>query len=108
MYCVFPTKSKVRNLGFDGSGVTCSVRSAFNSQQIDMDPSFSLDNFEIRDYPQIKSLYNKKYSLSPVQRLLVRIEYFQYRITGKPFREYALIKKLMGVHLSLVKYKEQN
>ncbi len=108
MYCIFPTKSKVRNLGFDGSGVTCSVREAFNKQQIDMDPTFTLDDFEIRDYPQIKSLYKIKYSLSPIQRLLVRFEYFQYRITGKPFREYALIKKLMGAHLSLVKYKEQN
>ena len=110
MYCIFPTKSKVRNLGFDGSGVTgtCGKRSAFENQNIDMDSFFSLDSFFIQDYPQIKILYRKKYSLSVIQRWLVRIEYYQFRITGKAFREYFLFRQLMRAHLLLVNKKEQN
>ena len=103
MYCIFPTKSKVRNRGFDGSGATgtCGVTSYYDNQSIDADFSFVLDNFDIQEYSQINTLYKKKYSLSPIQRLLVRIEYCQYRMTGKPFREYFLIRELMKAHLIL-------
>lgn len=40
MYCVFPTHSKVRNLGHDGSGIHCGKSDVFSKQLIDENYSF--------------------------------------------------------------------
>lgn len=43
MYCVFPTITKVRNLGHDGSGIHCGVTNLYLKQLID--ENYSFENF---------------------------------------------------------------
>lgn len=92
--CIFPRISKVRNHGFDGSGKNCTVINTYETQVVDQNQEFLLDDFEIKDYPAIKVLHDRIYSASFVQRVLITIEYFQFRITGKVFRDYSFIKRI--------------
>ena len=96
---VFPAVSKVRNHGFDGEGANCAVINTFAKQRIDESPSFALDDFEIKRYPQIDKLHDIQYAGNLLFRLLVRIEYFQWRFTGKAFRDWELIRALIELRV---------
>lgn len=98
-YCIFPVASKVRNHGFDGSGSHCARIDKYEEQMIDGAASFVLDDFEIREYPQIQELFNKQYSPNWKVRFLVRAEYLLFRITGKCFHDFAPLRSLMQSRL---------
>ena len=99
--CIFPVVSKVRNHGFDGSGSHCADINTFENQKIDQSSEFSLDDFEIKSYHAIDILHDKQYSASFGQRFLIRLEYYQFRITGKAFRDYYLIKRIQRLRVKL-------
>lgn len=103
-YSIFPTVSKVRNHGFDGEGTHCAVINTYAKQKIDESPSFVLDDFELKHYLQIDKLHDKQYAGKFFFRILTRIEYFQWRFTGKAFRDWkpirALIKKRVKYSLN--------
>ena len=102
-YSIFPTVSKVRNHGFDGEGAHCAVINTYAKQKIDESPSFVLDDFELKHYPQIDKLHDKQYAGNLFFRILTRIEYFQWRFTGKNFRDWELTRRItrMRVKYSL-------
>ena len=103
-YSIFPTVSKVRNNGFDGDGLHCAVINTYAAQKIDESTSFVLDDFEIKHYTQIDKLHDIQYAGKLLFRILVRIEYFQWRFTGKAYRDWkpirALIKKRVKYSLN--------
>ena len=102
-YSIFPTVSKVRNHGFDGEGAHCAVINTYAKQKIDESPTFVLDDFELKDYPQIDKLHDKQYAGNFFFRILTRLEYFQWRFTGKSFRDWELTRRItrMRVKYSL-------
>ena len=94
-YSIYPRVSKVRNWGFDSSASHCAEISAFARQEIDRETDFSLDDFEIGPAPDTDRLHDLHYAQGLGVRLLTRIEYAQWRITGKAFRDYGAILKLL-------------
>lgn len=98
---IFPVVTKVRNHGFDAEGGHCAEINTYAKQRIDESPYFVLDDFEIKDYPQIDKLHDIQYAGNRLFRFLVRIEYLQWRITGKAFKDWKLIK---AIQKARVKY----
>ncbi len=80
MYCIFPTVSKVRNHGFDGSGINCCINEVYSQQQIDIAEKFVMDSFDIKDYPKVllyhKSLYERKW----IVKRICEFEYILFRL----------------------------
>lgn len=81
-YCIFPQVSKVRNNGFDGSGLNCMVTDIYTKQEIDKMVSFEFDEFEIKSYKQIDYVHDKLYSGSWIKRRICELEYLYFRLTG--------------------------
>ena len=99
---IFPVVTKVRNHGFDSEGAHCAEINTYAKQRIDESPSFVLDDFDsTKDYPQIDKLHDVQYAGNLLFRILVRIEYLQWRITGKAFRDWKLVK---AIQKARVKY----
>ena len=81
-YCIFPRISKVKNHGFDGSGLNCVTTNVYSEQEIDTLSSFDFDNFEIKPYPGINRVHDKLYSGSWIKRRICEMEYLFARLTG--------------------------
>lgn len=81
-YCIFPLVSKVRNYGFDGSGLNCKVDSVYAEQEIDQSVSFDFDKFEVKPYKAIVNMQNKMYGGTWVVKRICEIEYVIYRVFG--------------------------
>lgn len=80
-YCVFPTVSKVRNLGHDGTGVNCLARDylRFSNQTLDQDVFFKYENSFPYDLKIINNRYLKYFSLSlrgKIKYNFIRIMFF--------------------------------
>lgn len=87
---IFPTISKVRNLGNDGSGVNCHrVIPEFESQPIDEKDSFEYSEGVLMQPPVHLSTYMK---VNLVKRIGIFFRYLWYRMTGKD-----LLKKVIKV-----------
>lgn len=70
-YCIFPTVSKVRNSGHDGSGVHCGYaeNDIFSTQEIDNDNDYKLSkNVPIKDTEVSKTL-RKYFSITYPQKI---------------------------------------
>ena len=94
-YCIFPRVSKVRNWGFDGSGVNCETISNWERMEIDTDQSFELDHFDIKDYPEIRKLEKQVYGFSKwYMNLYMTIDYIYFRLRGHRLIESQIVKKL--------------
>lgn len=100
-YSIFPAVSKVRNWGFDGDGSHCAVINTYAKQKIDESPTFVLDDFEIKQYPQIDQLHDKQYAGKRLFRILTRMEYFQWRFTGKAFRDWKSVRAIQRKRVKL-------
>lgn len=87
VYCIFPTLSKVRNYGFDGSGLNCTVNTLYAEQEIDGQTNFEFDDFDIREYKPLKKLQDKEYGGTWIVRRICEIEYLFYRIFGINFTD---------------------
>ena len=82
VYCIFPSLSKVRNYGFDGSGLNCKTNSLYVRQEIDTQPYFEFDNFEIREYEPLKKIQDKEYGGTWINRRMCEVEYLFFRMFG--------------------------
>lgn len=98
-YCIFPTKSKVRNKGFDGSGTNCRKTSVYEDQPIDEDRSFDYPDIEIKDYLPIKKVYNRLYAGTFWKRIYCVIEYCMFRLFGFNSRS----KWMLKIHRTVLK-----
>lgn len=85
-YCIFPTISKVRNWGYDGTGLNSDNNPKWiTSVELDTSATFEFDEFEIKDYPEVKELVRQMYHTPPGHPflwILILKKYFFYRITG--------------------------
>lgn len=79
-YCIFPRVSKVRNNGFDGSGLNCYVNESYKQQSIDTDTTFQIEDFELKDYDEILSAYKAIYERGWIINFLCVMEYWIFRI----------------------------
>jgi hypothetical protein len=92
-YCLYPAISKVRNTGFDGSGLHCNniskeLTDQYHSLVIDDSSSFTPHiNGPLYDI-RLKSVYNAVYkrSFSLKRHMKAAISYLVYRIKGKYWR----------------------
>lgn len=82
---LFPTISKVRNWGHDGSGIHCGHSNKYITQEIDERIRFYSD----LEAPVLNIAHNIDYSFA--MRIVVLIRYICFRITGKD--SYAFYKK---------------
>lgn len=85
-YCIFPRVSKVKNWGYDGSGLNSDNNPHWvEVQTLDTETSFVFDDFEIKDYPEVKRFVKQMYD-EPVKHPHIRKEvmksYLFYRFTG--------------------------
>jgi hypothetical protein len=79
MYCIFPTHSKVRNFGHDGSGSNCIIDPRFVSQKFYEEKKL-LFSFELQK--TVDSVFSKKNSVyfGGKSRAIVFFSYFFYCI----------------------------
>ena len=105
-YSIYPKISKVRNWGFDSSGSHCAVIDTYARQRIDDRDSFDCEDFELQEDAAIRKLHDVHYAKGRMARLLTRLEYFQWRITGKTFKDYAVLKKMILLRLKRLNSNE--
>ncbi len=83
-YCIFPSVSKVKNWGYDGTGVNSdNNKHLIDIQELDSMHSFNMDSIEIKDYPEVVSYVKAMYGGRTITRISVVIRYIFYRITKK-------------------------
>ncbi len=91
-YAIFPTVSKVRNLGFEGDATNCRYNPIYANQKIDDSAHFEYDEFEIKDYPAIMAVHKKMFDRNFLVRRLCELEYLMFRMTGHVLRDIPLIR----------------
>ncbi|MBO7418247.1 MAG: hypothetical protein J6U14_04865, partial [Bacteroidaceae bacterium] len=97
-YCIFPSISKVKNWGYDGSGLNSDNNlSLIEIQELDSMCSFDLDEIEIKDYPEINTFVKKMHSDGAVIRLVVMLKYLYYKITKSNLGDLGVYKWLKNV-----------
>ena len=86
-FCIFPTISKVRNWGYDGSGLNSDVHpEMIDSVKLDTAEHFVFDDIEIKVYKEVKTLLRQMYNRHPGSGITwpgVLKQYIFYKITGK-------------------------
>lgn len=95
-YCIFPTISKVRNWGFDGSGINCEILGDWVvNRDIDDNKTFVLDDFSIKDYPEIKKLERQIYGFSKwYLNVYLMVDYLFFRVAGHRLIESKIMRCL--------------
>lgn len=85
--CIYPVKSLVRNMGFDGSGEHCFVQEGFSNQEIDSRFDFRLSEASPAICGQIMLAHKQlEKSLLPLKsRIANYCSYLLYRLTGQYF-----------------------
>ncbi|MBR3547557.1 MAG: hypothetical protein IKN86_08340 [Bacteroidaceae bacterium] len=87
-YCIFPTISKVKNWGYDGTGLNSDDDPKWiEIQKLDTSVTFELDDFEIKEYREVKRFIGQMFDAPPgyskmKMRWWVLKVYIFYRITG--------------------------
>lgn len=95
-YCIFPKISKVRNWGFDGSGENSLTINHYSIMDIDLQTSFTMDDFEVRDYPQIKRIQKSIFGWKPLNYIVFALDYLLFRISkGKCFTDFKLYRYIV-------------
>jgi hypothetical protein len=79
-FCVFPTVSKVRNHGNDGSGAHCGIDDRFENQEIDEKYSFEYSNKNICESIEINEKIKKYSKISVVSKIKIYMKYILYRM----------------------------
>lgn len=93
-YSIFPRVSKVRNWGFDGSGENSEVVPEFEKMIIDDNCTFVLDGFEIKDYPEVKTIERRLYGYGKwYMNVYVMLDYIFLRLFGCMIAESKIGKK---------------
>ena len=87
-YCIFPRVSKVRNWGYDGTGLNSDNNPKWiMAVNLDTATDFEFDDFEVKDYKEVKQFVYQMYACHPGvswirSHLGVLRHYLFYRITG--------------------------
>lgn len=89
-YCIFPSVSKVKNWGYDGTGLNSNNNPRLiESQILDTSSEFSLDEIDIKDYSEVLSYVKQIYGINTLRKKMVVLSsYVFYRITGKRLRDF--------------------
>lgn len=83
-FCIFPTVSKVKNWGYDGTGLNSdNDPRLIELQTLDNSKDYIMDDFEIKDYPEIETYVKELYDYGGKAKLMLMVKYIFYRITGK-------------------------
>ena len=86
-YCVFPSISKVRNYGFDGSGVNCGYENnySFLKQNIDVEEFFNFTNLNTVpiENPDLLNILKQYFSLNKKGMAKGLLYYLIYKIYTK-------------------------
>ena len=75
--CIFPTLTKVRNCGYDNTGVNCRDDGGVHAKQ-KIDDNFDYISDEIIEIPDLLHRYNEYYCVTFVDKLKSLIKYFCY------------------------------
>ena len=88
-YCIFPRISKVKNWGYDGSGLNSDNNLHWlDVVTLDTSSSFVFDDFEIKDYEEVTGFIGRMYGIQGFRnRLYVIGVYLFYRATGRRLRD---------------------
>lgn len=87
-YCIFPRISKVKNWGYDGTGINSDDNPHWMEvQTLDTSTDFEFDDFEIKEYEEVKRFLRQMYDAPPghsriKRRLIVLKRYIFFRLTG--------------------------
>lgn len=111
-YCIFPRISKVKNWGYDGSGLNSDNNLHWiDVVTLDTSPTFEMDEFEIKEYDEVKSflsqMYDKPKNYSHV-RARVMIKYLFYRFTGYRIQDFPIIQKFHVLSSNFFKHLFSN
>jgi len=85
-YCVFPAISKVRNHGFDGSGLHCGIRkgeNVYHSQAIDTELSFDYDLIDVKENSLINSTLRSHFSIGLKTKIKLFVKYLLFLLRVK-------------------------
>ena len=83
-YSLFPKVSKVRNIGFDGSGTSIfEVDDTFNGQVIDTESKFSVDLVDEDSIAIAAPEVRKNFARSRIMNVVVLIRCIVYLFTKK-------------------------
>lgn len=94
-YCIFPIVSKVKNWGYDGTGLNSdNDPHLIDMQEFDSMDSFYMDDIEIKDYPGMDAFIKKNYSDGALIRFVTMIKYLYYRISKKDLGDTAIYKTI--------------
>lgn len=94
-YCIFPMVPKVRNWGFDGSGINCSVINSYEKRYLDENGTFEMDQIDITQNKEVDKVYRSCYGMDLGERVLCVMEYFMFRMTGKRLRDIKPVRALI-------------
>lgn len=90
-YCIFPSVSKVKNWGFDGSGLNSNDNlHLIDIQELDSEIGFCMDDIEIKDYPEVCTFVRSMFDEGKKNKLKIMINYVIYRFTGKVVKQLLL------------------
>ena len=82
-YCIYPSKTLVRNWGYDGTGVHCkNVDESFTYREICNDPTFEPDNVEIAERKEIRKRITKVASKKWYGHFAILLRYLIWRVTS--------------------------
>lgn len=83
-YCIYPSKTLVRNWGNDGTGVHCKkVDETFLFREICDDITFDLDDVEVFERKEVRKLVTKVASKKWYGNIAIFLRYLVWRIIGK-------------------------
>ena len=92
-YCLFPSKSLVRNWGNDGTGVNCKIDNGFYiNQEIDNRLLFELDKVEVAETKETRRLLKKGYTKHWYGNIAMFIRYIVWRLLKKDL--FVVLKKM--------------
>lgn len=82
-YCLFPSKTLVRNRGNDGTGMHCKVNDTYLnvSREICQDNNYELDNIEVFEPLEISNLVQKAASRKWYDPIVIMLRYLIWRAT---------------------------
>lgn len=87
-YGIFPRVSKVRNWGYDGTGLNSDNNTDLTfSVELDTSPDFKLDDFEVKDYKEVKKLIKKIYQIRPGWRIEFLKQLIFFLVTGESIED---------------------
>lgn len=88
-YCIFPRISKVKNWGYDGTGINSDNNPHWiDVVTLDTSDSFTFDDIEIKDYGEVKEFIGRLYGVQGIRKKLRVINvYLYYRLTGRRMKD---------------------